>query len=562
MHASRPAQAGPAGHEVVRLPEGRRLRLTPVGFLGTQVAQAPEGECPYVLLLGAGASTSSGVPTVSALVDRWKRELFAHQTGGVRLESELFPEEAYRAWESTTYAHWLAEVKEYSNAESEYGTLFQFAHKTREQRQMFVERLIGSARPGLGYFYLAGLVTARRFNTVLTTNFDDLLNDALIRYFDQKAIVCAFDSAVSSFSSSTLRPKIIKLHGDFLFDNIRSTDSETLDLGENMEDKMVELCEDKGLIVVGYSGRDESVMAPLRENLRKNRKFLTKGVHWCIWGKEPRGGSVSEGDIDPRLAALQKRHPDRVFLYHSTGFDELMLQVFEGCGLQLPDGVLFPYSRNLARDFFGACSEYEVDNRLNISMRTHREAALASLREAPETVDLEVMRADTLFSAGVAAREDEDWDTAVVHFREALEMVEGVLGIEGLPPSVRWLAMRRKLGCLVALGKAVAPSTGMAVAAESRELWRSAVEACLSAEAPPIQPGGYGWEDGYVSALYNAVCACGLLHEAEEDGEAVLDTARRLIARLRARPTGRRKVAKLRSDPDVVLLVDAGLLDE
>ena len=78
------------------------------------------------------------------------------------------------------------------------------------------------------------LIAAGYFNTVFTTNFDDLLNEAFYRFSHVRPVVCAHDSSISGVTITSDRPKIIKLHGDYLFDNIKTTLRETESLEMNM----------------------------------------------------------------------------------------------------------------------------------------------------------------------------------------------------------------------------------------------------------------------------------------------------------------------------------------
>src|SRR5215813_4715394 len=77
------------------------------------------------------------------------------------------------------------------------------------------------------------------------------------------------------------RPKIIKLHGDFLFDNIKNTVSELETLEANMRQKFTQYASEFGLIVIGYRGADRSVMDTLSLLLR-NEALFQYGVYWCF----------------------------------------------------------------------------------------------------------------------------------------------------------------------------------------------------------------------------------------------------------------------------------------
>ena len=151
------------------------------------------------------------------------------------------------------------------------------------------------------------------FNTVFTTNFDDLLNEAFNRFSTLRPIVCAHDSSISGVSVTSTSPKIIKLHGDYLYDNIKATLRETESLETNMRMKFQEFAKDFGLIVIGYSGQDRSVMDIL-SFLLSHEEYFKDGLYWCI-----RRG---EKTISPELRQLLWK--DRVFFVEIDGFDELM----------------------------------------------------------------------------------------------------------------------------------------------------------------------------------------------------------------------------------------------
>ncbi len=83
----------------------------------------------------------------------------------------------------------------------------------QRQRRVFVENEVSGKKPSIGYAYLVRLIERGFFNTVFTTNFDDLLNEAFYRFSKNRPIVCAHDSSISGVTITSSRPKIIKLHG-------------------------------------------------------------------------------------------------------------------------------------------------------------------------------------------------------------------------------------------------------------------------------------------------------------------------------------------------------------
>lgn len=252
----------------------------------------------YSVLLGAGASVTSGVRSGQSLVKDWKQQVFdeAEDKGNKTLEEYFLPGNA---------PSWYEESNSYS-------ALFENRFDLQRHRRMFVEREVCKAKPSLGYAYLVKLIENGFFNTVFTTNFDDLLNEAFYHFSKNRPIVCAHDSSISGVTVTSSRPKIIKLHGDYLYENIKATLRETESLEANMKMKFQEFAKDFGLIVVGYSGQDRSIMDILNYLIQKE-EYFKNGIFWCI--------RKGEDNISSELKKLLWR--DRVYFIEIDGFDEL-----------------------------------------------------------------------------------------------------------------------------------------------------------------------------------------------------------------------------------------------
>lgn len=258
----------------------------------------------YSILLGSGASVTSGIRTGNDLIKIWKQEVYDSDNGkeDISLDDYFKPEKAPR---------WYDENMAYS-------CLFENRYDLQRQRRIFVEKEVAGKTPSIGYAYLVKLIENGFFNTVFTTNFDDLLNEAFYRFSSKRPIVCAHDSSISGITVTSTRPKIIKLHGDYLFDNIKATQQETESLETNMKMKFQEFAKDFGLIVIGYSGGDRSIMDILLDLLRGNEHFKN-GIYWCV-----RKGTKEESFSSELKRLLEK---DRVFLVEIEGFDELFSEM-------------------------------------------------------------------------------------------------------------------------------------------------------------------------------------------------------------------------------------------
>jgi NAD-dependent SIR2 family protein deacetylase len=267
----------------------------------------------FTLLLGAGASVSSGVKAACSMIEDW-RKCYC---------------DCYRNGEPAD--EFLKKQTWYKTAE-EYSVLFELLYDQPSQRREYIESQIESASPSWGYIYLVNLIRSRVFNTVFTTNFDDLLNEACYSFSqDVRPIVCAHDSSIKSVRITSRRPKIIKLHGDFLFDNIKNTTRELESLEDNMRDKFKQYAPEAGLIVVGHGGNDRSVMDTINSLLRSDHNF-PHGVYWCV---------RPDADVSQKVVNLS-RFP-RFALVEIHGYDEFFAELHEELGVSLPPSMANPY---------------------------------------------------------------------------------------------------------------------------------------------------------------------------------------------------------------------------
>jgi SIR2-like domain len=273
----------------------------------------------FCLLLGAGASRTSGIKTANEMICNWRTKF--HQMHG----------------SSAPIDDYLSKQKWY-NQPTEYSYLFEALFDQPSQRREYIETCCADAHPSWGYIYLVNLLAHNVFNTVFTTNFDDLLNEACYLYSEKvRPIVCAHDSSIKYIRITSKRQKIIKLHGDFLFDNIKNTIRELESLEDNMKEKFKQHAGEYGLIVVGYSGSDRSIMETLTTLMRADGNF-PHGIYWCI-----REGQQVSGLLED-LCRNPKFH-----LVEIKGFDEFFAETHEELGLRLQTPIADPYSALASR---------------------------------------------------------------------------------------------------------------------------------------------------------------------------------------------------------------------
>ncbi len=318
---------------LVQMPQSQVVRL---------IGQADQRE--FTLLLGAGASKSSGVPLASEMIHEWRDMTYedaGSPAGGV--------------------AAWCAQ-QTWFNQDDEYSTLFEMLFPDQRARQKYIEPKMDGAFPSWGYLYLANIVQRGYFNVIFTTNFDDLVNDALTLYLGYNPVVCAADSEVITISLSTNRAKIIKLHGDYLFKRLKNTTAELNQLDPNMESKFKEFAKQSGMVVLGYAGRDQSVMRVFEELLKDDQAF-PNGIYWGV-----RPGSA----VPTRVVNLAAGYAKRFHLFECADYDMFMARLHTALKLNLPRTIVQPYES--LRDRFNRLTSRAVDDQ---TIQDH----IAQLRE-------------------------------------------------------------------------------------------------------------------------------------------------------------------------------------
>lgn len=269
----------------------------------------------FCLLLGSGASKSSGVKTGSELIEIWRDDVL---TDTYKIDTTALTTEQKISHLKKLAGDWYSPAKEYS-------CLFEHKYPMIRQRRILIEKQSEGALPSIGYAYLVRITEAHYIRTIFTTNFDDLLNEAFYQFSTERPIVCAHDSSVSNISITSPRSKIIKLHGDYLFENIKTSVRETENLEKNTQEKLNEFLKEYGLIISGYSGSDDSIIQCLNAALSDNN-YLRHGLYWCL--------RPDDEINDDQLKLLRK---ESSFYVLANSFDCLMAELHSGlCGEMLP----------------------------------------------------------------------------------------------------------------------------------------------------------------------------------------------------------------------------------
>lgn len=232
-------------------------------------------------LLGAGASANANVPTAYDLIWEFKRDIFcSRERQSIALLRDLTdPGVRQRLQDYFDHRRDLPAAEDVD----EYAAFFEAAYPSEQDRRQFLDPKMRGARASYGHLALAALMVMDRVRLVWTTNFDTCIEDAHSYVTGSTAGLVTITPETSTLADEALRedrwPLQVKLHGDFRYRRLRNTPGELREQDANLRRILVSRCGEQGLAVVGYSGRDDSVMRALGEALESGSAF-PGGLFW------------------------------------------------------------------------------------------------------------------------------------------------------------------------------------------------------------------------------------------------------------------------------------------
>src|SRR5260370_1282476 len=238
-------------------------------------------------LLGAGASASAGIPTAWDMIWEFKQQLFISQR---RVSPQTVADLSSPVIRAQLQTHIDSSGKlPLPGAPDEYAALFETVYPAEVDRRAYLDAKMAGAKPSYGHLALAALMRAQLTRLVWTTNFDPLVADACAKVYDATGpLTCvaldAPDLATQRISDERW-PVEIKLHGDFRSRRLKNTSDELRYQDQRLRQIMVDSCRRFGVVVVGYSGRDDSIMDTLDEVLQFGSAFPS-GLFWLHRGED------------------------------------------------------------------------------------------------------------------------------------------------------------------------------------------------------------------------------------------------------------------------------------
>ena len=240
-------------------------------------------------LVGAGCSRGAGIPLADAIARELVVDL-AHSLSDTQTFAEA---DAALQWLKANGK--LAQDLPWPRV---YGQIFEDYYKDAPTQQRILARFVDAAT-GINWAHacLGELVRAHLVNTVVTTNFDQLVLDGMIRS-DILPTIADGIRALDRIEGQPGYPQLIHIHGSRRTYQLRNSVTATTDYAAShpVVRAISELLRSTpALVVVGYAGAEEGIMAALLDAARNASPCPP--IYWILY-------SDAVTDLSPGAHAL------------------------------------------------------------------------------------------------------------------------------------------------------------------------------------------------------------------------------------------------------------------
>lgn len=277
-------------------------------------------DMPHSLLLGAGASIESGIQSATDCIWDWKKEIYISQNPGAIGNYNNPKLEIVRQ----VIQKWIDAQMGYPslNSDEEYSFFAEKAYPLAEDRRKYFQHLVSTHNPSLGYHIISMMAKKNIIKCVWTTNFDGLMVKCAHQYTPLVPIEITSETSERVYRDDVDQELLcIALHGDYKYGSLKNTEDELDTQDGELEKALLHQLQNRDLIVIGYSGRDHSLMQALE------KVYSTKGsgrLFWCGYGSQP-SSAVSS------LIDCANDNGRSAYYIPTEGFDNTLFAIARHC---------------------------------------------------------------------------------------------------------------------------------------------------------------------------------------------------------------------------------------
>lgn len=254
------------------------LEISDSDFIARYVQNAPQ----IMWFLGAGTSRTAEMPTATDIIWDLKRKYYCREENqDIQLHdinNDSIKKKIQSYMDSKGFpALWSAE---------EYSFYFNLTFKTdyAEQQKYLADQLSADKISlNIGHRVMAALLEMRKAKLIFTTNFDTVIEQAHSEVTGKALTAYHLEGSYAALNAlnSENFPIYAKVHGDFRYQSIKNLAADLVSNDEQIQSCFFSAASRYGLVVSGYSGRDQNVMAMFNKALDQNNPF-PQGLYWTV----------------------------------------------------------------------------------------------------------------------------------------------------------------------------------------------------------------------------------------------------------------------------------------
>jgi hypothetical protein len=278
---------------------------------------------PHLMwFLGAGTSRTAGLPTAMDIIWDLKHRYYClHENQDMQshdINNSAIKQKIQAYMDSKGFPAPLSP--------EEYSFYFDLMFRNDDEaQQRYIHEAFANEKVSLniGHRVLAALMEMGQARIVFTTNFDGVIETAFAAVTGKNLSTFHLEGSYAALDSLNAErfPLYAKIHGDFRYQSIKNLTEDLRSNDSEIQKCFLAAATRYGLVVSGYSGRDDNVMSMFRDALGQNNAF-PQGLFWTV----PRISGATENVR--QLIAYAKEKSVRAHLVEIGTFDEMLSKIW------------------------------------------------------------------------------------------------------------------------------------------------------------------------------------------------------------------------------------------
>lgn len=272
--------------------------------------------------LGAGASRSANLPTAGDLTWDLKKRIYCANENQ-NFDTYDLNSEAVKA-RIQSYMDAKGYPKLWSDEEYSFYFELYFGSDYQKQQQ-YIESVLKPERVSLnvGHRIFAALIKLNIIRVAFTTNFDPVVELSYSKVTGENLNTFNIEGSYAALDAlnNESYPIYSKLHGDFRYRSIKNLSEDLLANDEQLKKCFLAAANRFGMIISGYSGRDQNVMQMFETALDYPNAF-PKGIFWTV----PNIKFVEENAV--KFIQTARSKGVKAFIIETGTYDEFLSKIW------------------------------------------------------------------------------------------------------------------------------------------------------------------------------------------------------------------------------------------